>query len=242
MKGKQHFLFASLLGVLLLLMAACGSGVAGQSNSGQNGGQSSPSSGQTNSQQSNGPSIVGTWTGICSLSDGIEFKQAEFDADGTLVLDNYVAKYEVSGNQMRFIAPQATYQHSYSLSADGAILTLYDSSGGFCSIGRVGSNATQEAAQALIGAWAGQSCNDSMLNNAFSKIEFRSDGTAIYNGDSTFSEPYSVSDPGHIVFPNLRYLLDNSPDTWSFLVSGSTLTVMVKSLSGPATCSFQKSA
>lgn len=71
MKGKHYLLFVSLLGTMLLLLTACDGSTPGQ----------------TSSQQPGGPSIVGTWTGHCSLS-GTEFKQAEFDADGTLVLDS----------------------------------------------------------------------------------------------------------------------------------------------------------
>jgi hypothetical protein len=177
------------------------------------------------------------WTGNCSLSDGTDFKQAEFDVDGTLVLDSYVAKYEVSGNQVRFIAPQATFQYNYSLSADGAILTLSDSSGGFCSIGRVGSNATQEAAQSLIGVWTGPCQNLESFGSTFTKLEFRSDGNAVFDGNDT--EQYNVPDAGSVVFPNMG--LDQAV-TWSFMVSGTTLRIATNWGGQPATCSLQKSA
>jgi hypothetical protein len=222
-KGKQYFLFASLLGVLLLLLAACG---------GSTNGQTSSSSEQTSSQQTSGSSIVGTWTGNCTLQS-TGFKQAEFDTDGTLVLDGYVAKYEVSGGQVRFIAPQATLQFNYSISADGNTLTLTDSRGVPCMLARAGSNASQTIAQSLIGVWTG-TCTG---NYGFSKIEFKPDGTAGIDGD--YSWKWSLPDFSHINLVDSN----NTTDTWDYSLSGSTLVMTTFDISQNETmCTLQKSA
>lgn len=129
-------------------------------------------------------------------------------------------------------------QYNYSLSPDGAILTLTDISGGLCSVGRVGTNAVQEAAQSLIGVWAGSCQNLAGFGGTFSKIESRSDGNAVLDDDTASPEQYNVPDTGHVVFPNMGV---DQAVTWSFIVSGSTLMITAYWISGPATCSLQKS-
>jgi hypothetical protein len=243
-KGKRYFLLECLLGAFLLLLTACGSGVAGQATSGQTGGQSSSSSGQTSSQQTSGPSIVGTWTGNCP-SINLSFNHTEFRDDGTVVINNVVAKYSLNGDQLQLSAGSYTVEYSFTFSQSGNIFKLSDSNGNFCAVVRDGSNAVQESSQALVGVWTGQSCTGiEAAFSGFMKIDIHSDGTALvytpsYDSDH-YNETYSLQDAGTVVFS------DNlgNKDSWAFWVSDSSLMMQDNTggYSHYAACSFQKSA
>ena len=166
MKGRCYFLFASLLGAIVLLLAACGGSTSGLSSS---------SSEQTNSQQPSGPSIVGMWSGNCATFND-SFNTTDFRDDGTVLLaNNQVATYSVNGNQIQLSAGGYTVEYSYELSQSSNILKLSDVKIFFCSLGRAGSAAENETRQALLGTWtmSGQFCQSVYYLSGFSGLDFK---------------------------------------------------------------------
>lgn len=254
MKGKQYSLFASLLGALLLLATACGSGVAGQSSSGQNSGQLSPSSGQTSSQQSSGPSIIGTWSGNCTTLN-LALNPAEFRDDGTVLFNTLVAKYSVNGNQVQLSASGYTVEYSYMISQSGNILELSDAQGNFCAVGRVGSNAVQEATQALIGKWTnGQNCSMSGPFQDFQSFDMTAhlDVSFQYANSDTGQEiaslykdriAFRVPDAGTVVSYDTSNGVSVTQTSFAFWISGTTLLMQATNGGGSGSpFSYQKSA
>lgn len=228
--------FACFLSAIVLILTACGS-IPGQTNS---------PSGKTSNQQTQGSAIVGKWTGHCRIS-GVDFSQAEFDDNGTLVLDNTVMQYTTSTNTVRFVSQQNTLQYTYAVSLGRNGLTLTDTKGIICVIVRAGSDAGNIIAKSLVGVWIGDVCHFN-IGMGFHQIEFRSDGTALLDGDdgtmngTNSGFTYSLLDYSHIGFT-----YDNFTQSWSFSVTLNTLKMTNETnptfdtASWP-TCSLQKTA
>lgn len=228
LKRCSRIFAVSMLGVFLLFLAACGNGSL---------------NGQTNTQ----PSIVGSWDGGCnSLYYLGAFDTADFRSDGTASLDGLIVAYQTYGDKVQITANNNTVELSYSLSGDGNQLTLADAKGGACVLGLTGSNATQTVAQALIGVWNGPCPNGMGMITQLSKVEFKSNGNAVFfandstaSTDNTVPSPYNVPSPGRIVFD----LGHGDSRVWVIRLSGSTLLARLYYIGqDPETCTLNKSS
>jgi hypothetical protein len=233
---------------LVVLITACGSDQGSNS--------SSQTGGQTSNQQPSGPSIVGTWSGQCTTLN-LTLNPAEFRDDGTVLFNTLVAKYSVNGNQLQLSANGYTVEYSYMISQSGNILELSDAKGNFCAVGRVGTNAVQQATQALIGKWTnGQNCSMSGPFQYFQSFDMTPhlDVSFVYANSSSGQEmaaaykdriAFRVPDAGTVVTYDTSNGVSVTQTSFAFWVSGTTLLMeYFDSSSGSAgsPCSYQKSA
>ena len=173
-------------------------------------------------------SIVGVWTDSCQLSNELSFNTLQFSADGTLIVNNYVARYSITGNQVEFIANGGGYAYTYSISPSGNVLNLSDSQGDYCQLVRENSTGSQELESTVIGTlWTG---NCYLENNDYKRVELQNGGVDMvdvidvggqeYNGTYNYSFP----DASHVSFGDPA---TNSALSFEYLVSpdGKTLTL-----------------
>lgn len=80
--------------------------------------------------------ILGKWTGQCSFPKSYSaFKQAEFLAGGTVILDGQSGQYSSVDNQ-RIKIQYGSYGVVFTYSVAGGTLTLTDYSGTSCTLNR----------------------------------------------------------------------------------------------------------
>ena len=100
---------------LVLLVVGCGS-------------ESSQPGSQSNQ------ALVGKWTGQCNIQNGA-FKQIEFLADGTLIVEGVAGTYSFVDSQRVKLQTQFLAV-IYSFSVSGDTLTLSDTQGKSCTLQR----------------------------------------------------------------------------------------------------------